>query len=135
MIHSRTIVAGSGLILAAICATLLTGGCSPKLDSRVKKMADEIPDRDSSGIVYLGSIDYGPFSPTDEVRFFVADSVPVLLVLFDLVGTPRDTLVNGWLKRGLYSTYPDVTNLTSGVYFYHFTAGNYSEQKRTIVMK
>jgi len=128
-------VTGVGLILATICAVLLIGSCSPKLDSRIRRIADELPDRDSSGIVYLGSIDYGPFSPTDEVRFFVADSVPVLLVLYDLDDVPRDTLVNAWLKRGLYSTYPDVTNLTSGVYFYHFTAGDFSERKRTIVMK
>ena len=76
-----------------------------------------------------------PFCSSYQVTFFIAESSSVVLVLNDILGQPRDTLVNQWLGRGLYQYLPDISPLQSGVYFHKLIAGNQVDMKGTVILK
>ncbi len=84
-----------------------------------------------------------PFNPTTTIKFTVHQvSSPhglggdlVLLNVFDVTGREVQTLVNESLQPGTYETTFDGSNLTSGVYFYQLTFGNYKETKKLLLLK
>ncbi len=51
------------------------------------------------------------------------------------MGREVQTLVNETLQPGTYETTFDGSNLTSGVYFYQLTSGNYKETKKLLLLK
>jgi len=59
----------------------------------------------------------------------------VLLRVFDILGKEVATLVNESLQPGTYETIFDAGKLTSGVYFYKLTAGDFSEIRKMILMR
>lgn len=78
-----------------------------------------------------------PFNPVTKIKFdipFTRQSV-VSLKIFDVMGREIQTLVNESLQPGTYETTFDGSNLTSGVYFYQLTSGNYKETKKLLLLK
>jgi hypothetical protein len=55
--------------------------------------------------------------------------------VFDVTGREIAVLVNANLQPGTYEYTFDGTNLTSGLYFYKLTAGEFSETKKMILLK
>ena len=51
------------------------------------------------------------------------------------MGREVQTLVNESLKPGKYETSFDGSQLTSGVYFYKITAGDFVETKKMLLVK
>ncbi len=76
-----------------------------------------------------------PFNSSSNMKFKVASSKFVKLVVFDLLGREVRTLVNEALQAGTYQVRFDAGDLPSGVYFYRLTAGDFSETKKLILMK
>ncbi|MDD5362000.1 MAG: T9SS type A sorting domain-containing protein [Ignavibacteria bacterium] len=76
-----------------------------------------------------------PFNPITNVKFSIVNSGQVILIVYDVQGRELQTLVNESLKPGTYATTFDGSMLTSGVYFYRLTAGDFSETKRMILLK
>jgi hypothetical protein len=66
-----------------------------------------------------------PFNPSTGIRFALKDRSPVRLSVFDITGREIETLVDGVREAGEYEVtfFPD--NLSSGVYLYRLTAGDY----------
>ena len=52
-----------------------------------------------------------------------------------MLGNEISTLVNEVKSPGNYKINFDGSNLSSGVYFYHFNAGNYSSINKMILLK
>lgn len=78
---------------------------------------------------------FGP-DPFNECRFYVADSASTTICLYDVAGTCLDTLVSRDLPRGFYiATLRDWWRLTSGVYFYRASIGDYSKAAKAIMLK
>ncbi len=76
-----------------------------------------------------------PFNPSTTIRFDVPVSENVNLVVYDELGRQISVLVNEKMNPGSYKIDFEGTNLTSGVYFYKLTAGNYTDTRKMILSK
>ncbi|MBN1634038.1 MAG: T9SS type A sorting domain-containing protein [Ignavibacteria bacterium] len=55
--------------------------------------------------------------------------------VFDLLGREVAELVNGNLQPGTYEVTSYASGLSSGIYFYKFTAGDFSDVKKMLYVK
>ncbi len=82
-----------------------------------------------------------PFNPTTKIRFDVKKSESgsqnseVILKIFDMLGKEVATLVNEALQPGTYSVDWNASEFPSGVYYYRFDAGGYSETRKMTLIK
>ena len=89
-----------------------------------------------------------PFNPTTNIGFVISDgstslttgSVFVELKVYDTVGRLVKTLVNENREAGVYTAQWDATNeqgqrVTSGLYVYRITAGEYTGMKKMVLLK
>ncbi|MDR3625291.1 MAG: T9SS type A sorting domain-containing protein [Ignavibacteriaceae bacterium] len=81
-----------------------------------------------------------PFNPTTNIKFAVAKSENITLVVFNLLGQKVKTLVNGMMKVGDYTATWDGKDefgksVASGIYFYRFESQSFTSTKKMILMK
>jgi len=76
-----------------------------------------------------------PFNPVTTIRYQLPRQSHVLLVLYDIAGRRVKTLVDGVQQPGEYSVQLDASRLSSGIYFYHFQAGSYTQTRKLVVQK
>ena len=76
-----------------------------------------------------------PFNPTTKIKFDVVRLSDVKIVVYDVTGREVSTLVNESLQPGTYETTFDASALSSGIYFYILTAGDFKETKRMSLLK
>jgi hypothetical protein len=76
-----------------------------------------------------------PFNPTTNIHFSVAKDGIVNLEVYDILGNVVTTFSNGFMKAGEYNAEFDGSKLSSGVYLYKLTAGNFTETKKMMMVK
>lgn len=76
-----------------------------------------------------------PFNPVTNIKYSIANNANVKLVVFDMLGREVATLVNGSQNAGSYEVAFDASNLSSGIYVYTLTAGNFSSSKKLTLLK
>ena len=76
-----------------------------------------------------------PFNPTTNIKFDIAKTAFVKIVIFDVLGREVNTLVNSEIQPGKYSVNWDAGLHNSGIYFVKINAGDYSEIKRMALVK
>lgn len=76
-----------------------------------------------------------PFNPSTTIRFAVAQSGPVSLRVYDLLGREVAVLVDGPLTPGYYAAQFDGHNLSSGIYFYRLVASGFVETRKMQLIK
>lgn len=78
-----------------------------------------------------------PFNPTTNIQYQVSSSSNVTLKVYDVLGKEVAVLVNEEKQAGRYSVQLSANSyqLSSGMYFYKLTAGNYSTTKKMLLMK
>jgi len=76
-----------------------------------------------------------PFNPVTNIKFEIPESRYSVLKIFNVVGEEVASLINGRLNAGSYEVTFDGSNLPSGVYFYRLTAGEFSEEKKMVLIK
>ena len=59
----------------------------------------------------------------------------VNMIVYDVMGKEVVTLVNEKQSPGTYQVEFDAGSLTSGVYFYRLTAGDFTDTKRMMLVK
>lgn len=76
-----------------------------------------------------------PFNPGTVIKYQIPNSSMVAIKVFDVKGSEITTLVNEPQGPGFYEVNFDAGNLPSGVYLYKFSAGNYTEVKKMVLIK
>jgi hypothetical protein len=76
-----------------------------------------------------------PFNPSTRIQYQVSSITYVTLKVYDILGNEVATLVNEEKPAGEYDVQFDGMGLSSGVYFYQLTAGNFIQTKKMILIK
>jgi len=81
-----------------------------------------------------------PFNPTTTISYTIAlsaksEKANVKLAVYDILGREVRTLVNKVQKPGNYEVTFDAKNISNGVYFYKFQAGNFIRTKKMLLLK
>jgi N-acetylmuramoyl-L-alanine amidase len=76
-----------------------------------------------------------PFNPSTQIKFSIAKSSNVKLIISDILGREVANLVNDNLAVGNYSIIFDAKNISSGVYFYTLITDNFKQSRKMILMK
>jgi len=76
-----------------------------------------------------------PFNPATTIAFSIPSSAFTSLKVYDILGNEVATLVNEEKPAGTYEVQFDASNLSSGVYLYRLSAGNFTEMKKMVLMK
>jgi hypothetical protein len=76
-----------------------------------------------------------PFNPTTTINFSIPVEGFVAIDVYNSIGQKVASLVNETKTAGSYTVGFDASDLTSGIYFYKITSGNFSETKKMILLK
>ena len=76
-----------------------------------------------------------PFNPSTIIEYQLPKSGNVSLVVYDLTGSKVQTLEDGFKQAGSYQISFNASNLSSGVYFYKLTAGDFVSTKKMTLIK
>jgi hypothetical protein len=81
-----------------------------------------------------------PFNPATVIKFTIPPNVKnemqnVRLTVYDIQGREVCTLLNAHLKAGFYETEFNGTEISSGIYYYLLSAGDFKEAKKMILLK
>jgi len=120
----------------------------------IKPISLEIPSHFSLSQNYPN-----PFNPVTKIKFAIPAPLPfgegpvrkdsfggvgsiVRLIIYDILGREVETLVNEQLKPGTYEVTwdPEISghgapSISSGVYFYRISAGDFTNTKKMILIK
>jgi len=76
-----------------------------------------------------------PFNPATIITFNLKEAGYTKLVVYDILGNEIAVPVSGFISAGEHKIAFDATNLTSGVYVYKITSGQFTETKKMILEK
>ena len=76
-----------------------------------------------------------PFNPVTSIKYQIPKNTFVTIKVYDILGKEVRTLVNEVKSAGNYSIMFDASSLSSGVYFYKISAGEFSDVKRMVLIK
>ena len=83
----------------------------------------------------LGQNYPNPFNPVTRMDFSLPHASPVKLVIYNRLGQPVATLVNGMLESGLHSMEWNAAAAPSGLYYYRLEAGNLVQIRKMMLVK
>lgn len=76
-----------------------------------------------------------PFNPSTIISWNVPFDSYQTLKVYDVLGNEVASLINEYRTAGSYSFNFNASSLSSGVYYYKLTAGNFTETKKMILMR
>jgi photosystem II stability/assembly factor-like uncharacterized protein len=121
VIRNVTESSGSGTLV-------LTVSSEPLLD--VGDDDSSVPSKFSLGQNYPN-----PFNPITKINYTVPQFGLITIKVYDILGKEVATLVNEEKPAGIYNVEFNGFGLSSGVYYYTLSAGNYSETRKLVLLK
>jgi hypothetical protein len=76
-----------------------------------------------------------PFNPSTKISWRTPVGSWQMLKVFDVLGNEVATLIDEYKPAGMYNLQFTMNNLSSGIYFYQFKAGDFVESKKMILIK
>jgi hypothetical protein len=76
-----------------------------------------------------------PFNPATTIRFDIAKSSFVKIMVYDITGRELEVLASENLRAGEYEVKWDAAKYSSGVYFYSIITDNFVQTKKMILTK
>ena len=81
-----------------------------------------------------------PFNPSTKIVYSIGNTgnqgdIRTTLIIYDSLGKEITTLVNERKSSGEYEVEFNAAHLSSGVYFYKLTAGNFSSVKKMLLIR
>jgi hypothetical protein len=102
--------------------------CGPTVTGIAPKM--EIPTQYSLSQNYPN-----PFNPTTTIKYALPHPGNVTLVVYDLLGREIAVLVNEYKQAAYHSVSFNAAPLSSGVYLYRITVGDFVDTKKMLLVK
>lgn len=96
----------------------------------VNPISSEIPDKFNLHQNYPN-----PFNPSTTIKFDIPVNRFVSLSIYDISGREIASLINENLNPGSYSYNFTADGLTSGIYFYKLSTGEYTDVKKMLLIK
>ncbi|MBI5402050.1 MAG: T9SS type A sorting domain-containing protein [Ignavibacteriae bacterium] len=76
-----------------------------------------------------------PFNPSTNIKFSIKKPGFTTLKVYNALGKEERLLVNDFLEAGEFETMFDGGKLSSGLYFYKITTGNFTDTKKMLMIK
>jgi hypothetical protein len=96
----------------------------------ITPLSNEVPEN------YKLSQNYpNPFNSTSNLKFEIAKSGSVKILVYDLLGRQVKVLVNEVLQPGTYNKSIDASTLPSGIYFYRLEVNGFMETRKMSLIK
>ncbi len=96
----------------------------------IGKINNEVPER------FILNQNYpNPFNPSTNISFSIPSRAFVKVQVFNIIGKLISEPVNEELAPGNYEITYNANGLSSGVYYYRLTAGDFSETKKMVLIK
>ncbi len=76
-----------------------------------------------------------PFNPSTTIKYDIPEAAFVSIKIYDISGKEIYNLVNENKNYGRYEIKFNGSNLSTGVYYYKLTAGNFTEIRKMILLK
>ncbi|MEE9449958.1 MAG: DUF1028 domain-containing protein [Ignavibacteriaceae bacterium] len=76
-----------------------------------------------------------PFNPTTNIGFRIAESGLVNLKVYDVLGNEVANLVGKYMPAGTHEIEFSASELTSGLYFYQLSSGEFTDTKKLILLR
>jgi len=76
-----------------------------------------------------------PFNAHTTISYSLPEGSDVTIDIYDIMGRKVTTLVSGYQNAGTHSAIWNANDVSSGVYLYKLTAGNYTETRRCNLLK
>jgi hypothetical protein len=105
-------------------------GCYQLMDT-----ADLLSTKTTANSYTLSQNYPNPFNPSTTIQYSIPQGSTVRIKVFDIMGKEIKTLVDEYQQKGIYTIDFNAANLSSGVYFYSLTAGDYTSTKKMVLLK
>ena len=76
-----------------------------------------------------------PFNPSTKISFSIPQSGFTTLKVFDVLGNEVANIIEGELNQGSYELQFNSSGLSSGIYFYSLTSGEFTKTMKMILTK
>jgi len=76
-----------------------------------------------------------PFNTSTTIEFSLPNDCQLSLKVFDALGREIETLAEGIYTRGIHRFQWNAKGMASGVYYYKFTSGSYTETRSMILVR
>ena len=76
-----------------------------------------------------------PFNPATEISFSLPVAGTVKLTVYNMLGQVVATLHDSRLEAGTHSVRWDASSVSSGIYLYRLTAGDYAQTRKMMLLK
>ena len=116
----------------------LYNGTQPLLETMAKTMRELTPVAPKPAVVsnYKLYDNYpNPFNPSTVISYQLSRNSYIAVKIYDVLGREVATLVNEREDAGTHYVRFDGSGLSSGVYFYALTAGDFSQTKKMLLIK
>jgi hypothetical protein len=102
-------------------------------------IGDEVTGIEENGIVKnnfeLMQNYPNPFNPSTKINYSLSEPGFVNLIVYDILGSEVETIVNSFQQTGNYSVIYNANNLTSGIYLIKLEAGSFSSVRKMMLLK
>ncbi|MGQ9642978.1 MAG: T9SS type A sorting domain-containing protein, partial [Ignavibacterium sp.] len=76
-----------------------------------------------------------PFNPNTTIKFDLPKSANVNLSIYDILGRKVKTILNGRKEAGTYQINVDLSELSSGIYFYQLQTDEFVSTRKMLMLK
>jgi len=98
--------------------------------TNITTVSSETPDK------YVLNQNYpNPFNPSTQISFALPERNFVTLKIYDVLGKEVVTLVNEVKNAGTYKYDFNASGLSSGIYYYTISSGNFFQTKKMTLIK
>jgi hypothetical protein len=138
------VVSAAGYVPDTVLAVVVVDSGATRVDVPLRRAATAVtrePVTEPAGFVLEQNFP-NPCNPATVIRYTIAagrrygaGNLEVRLVVYDLLGREVAVLVNEKKAPGDYEVKFDASALSSGVYFYRLTVGQYAECRRMVLVR